>query len=86
MKKSIKSAEKGWAVTGILSVFLTIVDQLCKVAAIQCLKGQKPKVLIPGVLELMYLENRGMAFGMLRENLLFCGCVRPFSGGSCICL
>ncbi len=42
------------------------LDQLTKAAAGKLRSG--PKVLIPGILELRYLENRGAAFGILRDR------------------
>nr|WP_294529972.1 signal peptidase II [uncultured Blautia sp.] len=50
---------------------LTLVDQLTKYLAVVFLKNTSGKVLIPGVLELSYLENRGMAFGMLQGKIPF---------------
>lgn len=42
------------------------LDQFTKYLAVAGLKGQEPVTLIPGALELRYLENRGAAFGMLQ--------------------
>lgn len=60
--------------TGIL--LLIAVDQITKYLAAVFLKGSKGIFLIPGVLKLQYLENRGMAFGMLQGKqilfLIFC--------------
>ncbi len=42
------------------------LDQLTKYYAVVCLKGKDAIVLIPGALELRYLENRGAAFGMMQ--------------------
>ena len=42
-------------------------DQFTKHAAVLKLKDQEPLVLIDGVFELRYLENRGAAFGMLQD-------------------
>lgn len=47
---------------------LLILDQLTKFAASHFLKAGGPVVIIPGVFQLQYLENRGAAFGML-ENM-----------------
>ena len=62
-----------WAL-GIL--VLTILDQWTKHLAETALKGSESISLIPGVLELTYLENRGMAFGMFQGKqvifLLLC--------------
>ena len=52
----------GW-IAGI--ILLVVADQALKYWAILKLKGTSGITLIPGVLELQYLENRGMAFGML---------------------
>lgn len=52
---------------GILCVFLlTAADQLTKYLAVQYLHGNPAISVIKGVLELKYLENRGIAFGMLQ--------------------
>lgn len=59
----------GW-LSGIL--LLVLADQGVKCWAISRLKGTSGITLIPGVLELQYLENRGMAFGMLQgRQMLF---------------
>lgn len=55
---------------------LLILDQFTKHLAIVRLKGQPAYVLIDGVLELQYLENRGSAFGILQGQkilILFVG-------------
>ena len=54
-----------------VSIFLILLDQLTKVLALQFLKDQEPLVLIPGVFELRYLENRGAAFGILQGKKTF---------------
>lgn len=61
-------------VMGLLLVF----DQFTKNLAISRLKDKPAYVLIDGVLELQYLENRGSAFGMLQNQkyfILFVGIV-----------
>ncbi len=45
-------------------LLLTLVDQLSKAAASSRLKNRAIP-LIPGILELRYLENRGAAFGLM---------------------
>lgn len=55
----------------ILFVFLLLFDQFTKFLAVTKLKGQSAFVLIKGVLELQYLENRGSAFGMLQGKKIF---------------
>lgn len=61
-----------------LTVLLLVLDQFTKYLAIDRLKGNQAFVLIDGVLELRYLENRGSAFGMLQNQkyfILFVGIV-----------
>lgn len=49
-------------------ILLTCLDQFTKYLATANLKNQPSILLIPGVFELTYLENRGAAWGML-ENM-----------------
>ena len=53
-------------IDGVLLAVLLFLDQFTKYLTILKLKGQPAFVLIEGVLELQYLENRGSAFGMLQ--------------------
>ena len=55
----------------VISFILILVDQLTKLSAIHHLMGKDPLVLIDGVFELRYLENRGAAFGILQDKKLF---------------
>lgn len=48
-----------------------LLDQFTKYLAVTNLKDKEPVVLIPGVLELRYLENRGAAFGVLQNQKIF---------------
>lgn len=52
-------------------IALTLFDQWTKWLAVEKLKDQAPYVLISGVFELNYTENRGAAFGMLQDQRLF---------------
>lgn len=53
----------------ILAVLLlTFADQFTKYLAVANLKYKPPYVLIDGVLEFNYLENKGAAFGMLQDK------------------
>lgn len=53
----------------ILAILLLIfLDQFTKYLAVVKLKYNPPYVLIDGVLELNYLENKGAAFGMLQDK------------------
>lgn len=65
-----KGSTSFWTLTGFLTVFLlTLLDQLTKLMAVEHLKGQAGVDLIKGVLELSYLENRGMAFGLFQGKI-----------------
>ncbi|MDE7351708.1 MAG: signal peptidase II [Acetatifactor sp.] len=59
------------AVDAVTVVLLLALDQLTKHLAIVYLKNNQPLVLIKGVLELQYLENRGSAFGILQGQKIF---------------
>lgn len=50
---------------------LVAVDQLVKLWALNTLKLHGPVPLIPDVLELLYVENRGAAFGILQNKQWF---------------
>ena len=52
----------------LIGIILVFLDQYTKYLAITYLKPVGSVVLIPGVLELRYLENRGAAFGMLQNR------------------
>lgn len=55
-----------WLIIG--TVLLVVFDQWTKHLAVTYLKGQDSIVLIQGILELQYLENRGAAFGLLQNR------------------
>lgn len=56
----------------ISTMLLIIADQVTKKLAVVNLKNQSGISIIPDVLELNYLENKGMAFGMLQgKQILF---------------
>ena len=50
----------------IITALLVLIDQLTKKIAVAKLMGKEPFVIIDGVFELSYLENRGAAFGMFQ--------------------
>lgn len=58
------SKQKGWGLAAV--VLLILLDRLTKKWAAVRLKTGGPIRLWPGVFELSYLENRGMAFGLLQ--------------------
>lgn len=55
----------------LVMVFLIAFDQLTKYLAYTYLRGADAKVLIKGVFELRYLENRGAAFGIMQDQTWF---------------
>lgn len=57
---------KGMACWLIGIVLLAVLDQYTKQLAVNTLKGKTPFVLVEGVFEFLYYENRGAAFGMLQ--------------------
>ena len=52
----------------ILAIVLIAFDQFTKWLAVTKLKGNEAFVMIEGVFELDYLENRGVAFGMFQNQ------------------
>lgn len=54
--------------TYLISVIIIILDQVTKSFAINHLKGNAPIVIIDGLLEFVYVENRGAAFGILQDK------------------
>ena len=80
-RKKISCAGCIFALIGFAAALF--FDQLTKYIAVLNLKDQSPFVLIDGVFELRYLENRGAAFGMMQDMrvvlaagaLLVCGAV-----------
>ncbi len=52
-----------WAVS---SFVLVMADQYTKALAVSHLKNKPSHILIDGVFELLYSENRGAAFGMMQ--------------------
>lgn len=67
----IVSRKRMLVVDAVIAVLLLGFDQFTKHLAIEKLKGNQAFVLIDGVLELQYLENRGSAFGMLQNQKFF---------------
>lgn len=67
----MENKKKNWCYMGAAAaviVLLLALDQWTKHLAVLCLKGRPGYVLIEGVLELDYLENRGAAFGVLQNQ------------------
>ena len=56
----------------ILSIIIIFLDQITKYFAIANLKGNAASVIVPDFLKLVYVENYGAAFGILRnKKILF---------------
>ena len=56
----------------IASAILIFIDQWTKSIALLNLYNREPVVLIDNILELVYVENRGAAFGILQnKQILF---------------
>lgn len=55
------------------SLVLVLIDQYTKALAVAGLMGRDPYVIVEGVFEFLYSENRGAAFGMLqgRQGFFF---------------
>lgn len=66
---SAKSACKHWIQAGIIILVLTLLDQVSKHLVLTYLKGENDISLISGVLQLRYIENRGMAFGLFEGKI-----------------
>lgn len=66
-----KKRFKSFAELIITAVLLTGLDQWTKMLALSHLKGQADITLIPNVLYLHYLENRGAAFGVFQNQRVF---------------
>ena len=49
---------------------LVLLDQLTKSAALRHLKGQPPVRILPGILELVYVENSGISFGLFQNSAI----------------
>lgn len=64
-RNRISAAGCIFALIGFAAVLF--FDQFTKYMAVIKLKDQTPFVLIDGVFELRYLENRGAAFGMMQD-------------------
>lgn len=57
-----------FAIFFAISAILIFIDQFTKKMAYNALYNKSPIVLIDNVLELVYVENRGAAFGILQNK------------------
>ena len=55
-----------------LAVVLAVVDQIIKAVVVQNLKPIGTYVVIEGLLDFTFVENRGAAFGILSNQRWFC--------------
>jgi len=56
----------------IAIVIMVFIDQFTKHLAVVYLQGSpQGKVIVPGVFRLLYLENRGSAFGLMQNQMPF---------------
>ncbi len=51
----------------VIAAAVVAVDQITKVIVVDKLAGEGPFVVIPGVLRFTYVENQGMALGLLGD-------------------
>lgn len=66
MKETIKIRRLAMGIAGCF--LLIAADQITKYLAAFFLKGSADLILIPGVFQLHYLENTGVAFGFLKNR------------------
>lgn len=70
MKEKKKISPFLCTASGILLIlFFTALDQYTKNLAVRCLQNNDAVVGIKGILELKYLENKGIAFGMFQGKI-----------------
>lgn len=76
-----KKKAKSCLIGAVFFIILILIDQFAKYLAVTFLKDGGPFIIIDGVFQLHYLENRGAAFGMLQgRQLIF------VAGAVIICL
>ena len=61
----------------VLIIVLGLIDQYTKLLAVEYLKDSSDIILIPGVLQLHYLENTGAAFSILEGKQIFFAILTP---------
>lgn len=66
---SVKPVWVHWLKGCTIIFILTFLDQGSKYLVLTRLKNSPDIILIPGVLQLHYLENRGMAFGLFEGKI-----------------
>lgn len=58
-----------WITWSVITVLLVVFDQFTKFLAVEKLKDGEPFVLIDGVFEFLYVENKGVAWGAFAGKL-----------------
>lgn len=66
-KLNCVSANSRWIIL-IISVIITVIDQLSKYAVIKYLPLQEDKILIDGFFKLVYWGNTGAAWSLFKDN------------------
>ncbi len=69
-KKTQNSSNRMLLYTAFITILSLIFDQITKHFA-RKLKGKAAIVILPEILEIRYLENRGAAFGILQGQSIF---------------
>lgn len=68
----MKLRRKLWLMLDLIGICLLVaLDQYTKYLAVIHLKDKPAYIIINGILELNYLENKGAAFGMLQNQKVF---------------
>ncbi len=72
MKQTTNSRQMRRYMTGaLIAAAMIFLDQITKLLAVTKLKDHDAFVLLKGVFELHYLENRGAAFGVMQGKKIF---------------
>lgn len=66
--RDLKQQQKAFFFLFLSSILLVALDQWTKHLAVLYLKEKNPIIIIKGVFELSYLENRGAAFGLFQNH------------------
>lgn len=69
--KSGAAAGKKWSASAALVILLIAADQVTKILSVRALYPDRHFVLLPGILELTCVQNRGAAFGILQNARFF---------------
>ena len=62
------SCVRTYVIGAVIAAAMIFLDQVTKLLAVSKLKNQDAFVILKGVFELHYLENRGAAFGILQNQ------------------